>query len=124
MTLLKKGSLADDLDIVSEFRPITMTATMGKIFLSIISDRLHNFFVKNNHIQRAVQNGFLFGVKQINLEKVKFSDVRADCIKEWCLQEEDWPATTGNLCVRQPTVILLLLHYYYYSYYYNYYYYY
>lgn len=62
MTLLKKGSLTDDLDIVSEFRPITMTATMGKIFLSIISDRLQNFFVKNNYIQREVQKGFLSGV--------------------------------------------------------------
>ena len=46
MTLLKKGSL-----IVSEFRPTTMTATMGKIFLSIISDRLQNF-VKNYYIPR------------------------------------------------------------------------
>ena len=62
MTLLKKGSLTDDLDIVSEFRPITMTATMGTIFLSIISDRLQTFFVKNNYIQREVQKGFLSGV--------------------------------------------------------------
>ena len=31
MTLLNKGSLTDDLAIVSELRPITITATMGKI---------------------------------------------------------------------------------------------
>ena len=59
MALLKKGSLTDDLDIVSEFRPISMTATLGKIFLSIISDRLQTFFVKNNYIQRKFQKGFL-----------------------------------------------------------------
>ena len=62
IALLKKGSLTDDLDIVSEFRPITMTATMGKIFLSIIADRLQSFFVKNNYIPREVQKGFLSGI--------------------------------------------------------------
>ena len=62
MALLKKGSLTHDLEIPSEFRPITMTATMGKIFLSIISDRLQNFLVKNSYIPRKVQKGFLSGI--------------------------------------------------------------
>ena len=62
ITLLKKGSLTEDLDVVSEFRPITMTATMGKVFLSIISDRMQRFLVKNLFIPRKVQKGFLSGI--------------------------------------------------------------
>ena len=62
MNLLKKGSMTEDLDIVSEFRPITMTATMGNMFLSIISDRLQRFLVHNQYIPRKVQKGFLAGI--------------------------------------------------------------
>jgi hypothetical protein len=62
MALLKKGSLTEDLDIVSEFRPITMTACFGKIFLSVVSDRLQVFFVKNSYIPRKIQKGFLSGI--------------------------------------------------------------
>ena len=62
MALLKKGSLFDDLEIVSEFRPITMTAAMGKIVLSIVADRLQRFLVKNSYIPRKVQKGFLSGI--------------------------------------------------------------
>jgi len=62
MALLKKGSLEEDLDVPEEFRPITMTACAGKIFLSVISDRLQRFFVKNDYIPRDLQKGFLAGV--------------------------------------------------------------
>ena len=62
MALLKKGSPSEDLDIVSEFRPITMTACIGKILLSVISDRLQFFLVKNLYIPRKIQKGFLSGI--------------------------------------------------------------
>jgi hypothetical protein len=62
MALLKKGSLIEDLDVVSEFRPITMTACIGKILLSVISDRLQIFLVKNTYIPRKIQKGFLSGI--------------------------------------------------------------
>ena len=62
IALLKKGSLFKELDIVSEFRPITMTACMGKIFLSVIADRLQLFLVQNFYIPRKIQKGFLSGI--------------------------------------------------------------
>ena len=54
--------MTEDLEIVSEFRPIAMTATMGKILLSTISDRLQRFFVCNQYIPRKIQKGFLAGI--------------------------------------------------------------
>jgi hypothetical protein len=62
VALLKTGSLTEGLDIVSEFRPITMTACIGKILLSVISDRLQVFMVKNSYIPRKIQKGFLSGI--------------------------------------------------------------
>ena len=62
ISLLKNGSLEEDLDVVSEFRPITIAATMGKMVLSVVSDRLQRFLVKNSFIPRQVQKGFLLGV--------------------------------------------------------------
>jgi len=50
------------LDDLSEFRPIAITNTLGKIFFSIISARLQNFMVKNNYIQTILQKGFISGV--------------------------------------------------------------
>jgi hypothetical protein len=50
------------LDDPSEFRPIAITNTVGKIFFSVISDRLQTFMVKNNYISRSVQKGFLSGI--------------------------------------------------------------
>ena len=52
----------DILDKPSEFRPIAITNTVGKIFFSVISDRLQKFFVQNNYIRRETQKGFLFGL--------------------------------------------------------------
>ena len=50
------------LDQPSEFRPIAITNTLGKIFFSIIADRLQQFLVKNKYIKTSIQKGFLFGV--------------------------------------------------------------
>jgi hypothetical protein len=41
----------------SEFRPIALTNTVSKIFLSVVGRRLESFMVKNNYIS-SVQKGF------------------------------------------------------------------
>ena len=53
---------SQDLANISEFRPIAITSTSGKIFFSVISDRLQFFMIQNNYISREIQKGFLFGV--------------------------------------------------------------
>ena len=55
-------SKSDQLDTVSEFRPIAITSTVGKIVFSVLSDRLQYFMVKNGFIDRQVQKGFLAGM--------------------------------------------------------------
>ena len=62
IVLLKKGSLHEGLDAVSEWRPIAIGPTIGKIFLTVLSDRLQRFLVSNQFIPRKVQKGFLSGV--------------------------------------------------------------
>ena len=59
VVLLSKSDILDD---PSEFRPIAITNTVGKIFFSVISDRLQVFLVRNNYIRRETQKGFLFGL--------------------------------------------------------------
>ena len=59
VVLLQKSEI---LDKPEEFRPIAITNTAGKIFFSIISDRLQKFMVKNKFIKTSTQKGFLFGV--------------------------------------------------------------
>jgi hypothetical protein len=59
IVLLQKS---DDLSSPSEFRPIAITNTVGKIFFSIIAKRLQNFLTKNSYIDSRTQKGFLFGV--------------------------------------------------------------
>ena len=51
-----------DLSSVSEFRPIAITSTMGKIFFLIAADRLQFFMLKNGFISKEVQKGFLAGM--------------------------------------------------------------
>ena len=53
---------SDILDKPGEFRPIAITPTAGKIFFSVISDRLQKFMVRNTYIPREVQKGFLTGM--------------------------------------------------------------
>ena len=59
VVLLQKS---DSLDQPEEFRPIAITNTAGKLFFSIISERLQKFMVKNKYIKTTTQKGFLFGV--------------------------------------------------------------
>ena len=55
-------SKSDNLDEVSKFRPIAITCTVGKIFFSVLSERLQSFMVKNNYIPREIQKGFISGM--------------------------------------------------------------
>ena len=53
---------SEDLSKVSEFRPIAITCTVGKIFFSVVSDRLQNYMVRNDYIPLRIQKGFLAGM--------------------------------------------------------------
>ena len=53
---------SDNLSNLDEFRPIAITNTNGKIFFSVISDRLQRYMISNELIKRQVQKGFLSGV--------------------------------------------------------------
>ena len=55
-------SKSEDLSLVSEFRPIAITSTVGKIFFSVVSNRLQVFMLKNGYISKEIQKGFLAGV--------------------------------------------------------------
>ena len=59
VVLLSKSDILND---PSEFRPIAITNTVGKIFFSVISDRLQKFLVQNNYLRRETQKGFLSGL--------------------------------------------------------------
>ena len=55
-------SKSNDLSLVSEFRPIAITCVCGKIFFSVLSERLQVFMLRNNYISRDIQKGFLSGM--------------------------------------------------------------
>jgi len=47
-------SKSNDLHLVSEFRPIAITSVAGKIFFSVLSNRLQVFMLTNNYISREI----------------------------------------------------------------------
>ena len=53
---------SENLTLVSEFRPIAIACCAGKIFFSVVSDRLQVFILRNNYISKEVQKGFLAGM--------------------------------------------------------------
>ena len=59
---IKLLSKSDDLSVVSEFRPIAITCVAGKIFFSVLSDRLQVYMLRNSYISKEVQKGFLAGM--------------------------------------------------------------
>ena len=59
ISLIAKSS---NLDQPSEFRPIAVGNTAGKIFFSIIADRLQRYMVDNQYIRVRKQKGFLEGM--------------------------------------------------------------
>ena len=54
-------SKTENLDNPADFRPIAITNTVGKIFFSVVSNRLQEFFIVNRFISNT-QKGFLSGV--------------------------------------------------------------
>ena len=57
-TLLHKGGSKD----LSNFRPITLTATISKLFHSIVACWLETALTATNTIQTTIQKGFLLGI--------------------------------------------------------------
>ena len=55
-------SKEEDCSHPSLFRPIALTNCDGKIFFSVVSERLQLYFVNNSYIDRSIQKGFLFGL--------------------------------------------------------------
>jgi len=57
-TLLHKGGARD----LSNYRPITLTATISKLFHSIVAAWLEKALIASNVIQTSIQKGFLLGI--------------------------------------------------------------
>ena len=55
-------SKSDILNLPSEFRPIAIGSTGGKLFFSGVANRTHDYFVDNEYIRRETQKGFINGV--------------------------------------------------------------
>ena len=55
-------SKSDDARNPAEFRPITITNKIGKVFFSIVSKRLEKFTVRDSFIDSTQQKGFLSDV--------------------------------------------------------------
>ena len=62
MTYIMILSTSSDFSEVSEFRPIAITCAAGKIFFSVLSNRLQVFMLRNCYISREIQKGFLAGM--------------------------------------------------------------
>jgi len=56
--LYKKG----DTSLPKNFRPITLTSVIGKLFHRILSLRLEKFVLSNKLLDSSIQKGFLFGI--------------------------------------------------------------
>ena len=59
IALIAKSS---DLDQPGEFRPIAVGNTDGKIFFTIIADRLQHYMISNKYLKLKKQKGFLAGM--------------------------------------------------------------
>ena len=53
---------SQDIENIAEFKPRATTSITGKIFFSVIYDRLQFFMIQNSYISRDIQNRFHFGV--------------------------------------------------------------
>ena len=48
----------DDQSDLSNFRPITLTNSAGKIFFTIVARKIQHFMLQNNYIKKSIQKGF------------------------------------------------------------------
>jgi hypothetical protein len=82
VTLAKKGSLLENLDKVGEFRPIALTACVGKIFFGIIANRFQTYMIENKYIARVMQKGFVGGVPGCMEHTFTLNEALRDAYKE------------------------------------------
>ena len=62
MAYVRLLSKSSDLSAVSEFSPIAIPRVTGKIFFSVLSDRLQVLILSNGYISKEIQKGFLAGM--------------------------------------------------------------
>ena len=60
--LIPKNSAEDKPNDLSCFRPIALTSCVGKLYTSILKERLVHFMTSNNYIVTATQKAFIEGV--------------------------------------------------------------
>ncbi len=57
--LIPKNSAKDRPNDLSQFRPIALTSCVGKLYTSILKERLMQFMTSNNYINTATQKAFI-----------------------------------------------------------------
>ena len=60
--LIPKGTTLDNCSDMSNFRPIAVTPTVGKLYTNIIKDRWSKFMIENLYWPTDTQKAFLSGV--------------------------------------------------------------
>ena len=55
----------DDSSLVSNYRPISLLSTMGKVIEKIVHKHMFNFFL-NQHASTCLQSGFIPGDSIVN----------------------------------------------------------
>ena len=60
--LIPKGAATEAPHLLSSFRPIALTSSVGKLFTSLLKDRWLKFMVENNFLNTSVQKAFLPGI--------------------------------------------------------------
>ena len=57
--LIGKTSAIDDPSSPNNFRPIALTPTVGKIFTTILKQRMLDYMISNNYMDKTIQKAFL-----------------------------------------------------------------
>ena len=76
--LLGKPAATKDSHNLSNFRPITLTSCMGKVFTSILKRRVLSYMGANNYLDTSIQKAFINNIPGCLEHQVKLS---------WAIQE-------------------------------------
>ena len=76
--LLRKPAATKDSHNLSNFRPITLTSCMGKVFTSILKRRVLSYMGTNNYLDTSIQKAFINNIPGCLEHQVKLS---------WAIQE-------------------------------------